>query len=84
MKQADIDFLTETQRLGDLGLDQDDIAAAMGITPRRWRYRLETLGFGPSAETRIRCRRTGKSLAEMLASGEIQPMDAPAEAAVPA
>lgn len=82
MKQADIDFLTETQRLGDLGLNQDEIAKSMGLAAHQWRYRLERLGFGPSAETRIRCRRTGKSLAEMLATGEIAPMDTPAEEAV--
>ncbi len=67
---TDREFLLETERLGRLGYNQDQIAAALGLKSHQWRYRVQSLGYKPSAETTIRCLRTGRSLEELIESGD--------------
>jgi|GEM_PF-6524065 len=65
----DGEFLRDVVRLEALGKSQREIAALLGVAPGTITYRLNRLGYG--SESRIVDRRTGRTLAEDLNSGEI-------------
>jgi hypothetical protein len=81
LSRAEWEFLNEVDRLGSEGVPLNEIARRHGVAPATVSYRMNSHGLTASSSTRVVDRRTGRTLGEMLAAGEIVLEDpVPAEA----
>ncbi len=79
--ESEVEFAREVDRLGALGLSQDEIAGRFGLTKFQVRHRLHKAHLSWGVETRVRVDLTGSRLADALQSGELSVTAEPAPAA---
>ena len=71
ISRAEFEFLAEVDRLGATGVELQEIARSKGIAPSTITHRVNRRGLATSKQTRVVDRRTGRTLEELVADGEI-------------
>jgi hypothetical protein len=79
----DLEFLQRAEALGREGLSQEEIAERLQLTTSTFRYRIHNLGFEFVRRTELATKPTfgGRTLSELLASGDLVTDAAEASAA---
>jgi hypothetical protein len=80
MSQEEFAFLADVDRLGAEGVELQEIAQQKGIHPSTITFRVNRRGLAARKFTRIIDRRTGRTLEQLVADGEIVVSDSPADA----